>query len=190
MVSTPTMTRRTALLTTAGAVAGGTAFTLAGSDRARASVEADSLSIPTQAHESTQSTVDDVVLAVAGEYHFSVPKADEYSIELYVASDTAANDYQRVGRTGGPAMSTSMGASFGVEGSVLAHDDLGAAAFAAAPEQTTTVLLPVRVELTVTAGGEAVATAAAETTATVEVTNTSIKATATIGGSGGVTVVA
>lgn len=81
-------------------------------------------------------------------------------------------------------MSNQMGSGYTLEGSILDHDGWSASDFSATPEETVRQNVPVKVVLTVLHGGETVVTGVAETDAVIDVTNTSIKASATVSGDG------
>lgn len=180
------VTRRRVLATTSAVVAsGGGVVAFAGTQRASAQVSAEGINIPDSEYESKDGQPPDVRLIVTGNYNFRVENADEFTLELFVAHD--GQDYQRLDRSEQPAMSNQMGSEYSLEGSILDHDDWSLDDFSAEPEETVRQNVPVKVVLTVLNGGETVVSGVAETDAVIDVTNSSIAASATVGGDGQVT---
>lgn len=176
--------RRNVLISTGTLLAGGGAVALIGSQESSAQINADSLDIPNSEHSSKAGTVEDVTLSLSGNYNFRVENADEFVISLWVAKGDT--DYQSLDRLEDTALSNQMGSTYELSGSILGHDDWGQSDFTADPEQTITREVPVRAKLEVFNAGEVVTTATAETVATIEVTNTTIKAVGSLSGDGSV----
>lgn len=175
------VSRRQILLSTGAFLAGGGAVAALSSDRAQGSVTTRELSIPPAEYEGENGTVADLHLDAVGNYEFSVPEGDTLTLTLAVAPDDTDNpDYQPIDTSTESISTTSGAGQYTLSGSMLDHPALEAAQFSADPEETVTNRVPVRVLLEVTKGDERVVAAAAQAVARVEVTNTSIEASAAV----------
>lgn len=182
--TTVDVSRRQILASTGSLVVGGAAVSMATSQRASAATNVQSLDIPPAERESEDGAVSNVTLQVSGTYQFKVNAADTLAFELSVAPEVDSADWTTLDSFEDPAGATQAQGQYTMAGSVLDHPAIASSDFDAEPEETKVTDLPVRVDFVVLQGGEEVVEAAAKTVATVEITNTSVDASATIAGSG------
>lgn len=181
---------RRQILTTTGTFVcgGGLAVAALGSERAKAAVRASEIDMNGDRHSGPDGTVSDVTATVSGQYEYATNDADTLVLAMAVAPGDSPDAYERVDEVSEPVGAASGAGSFSLAGSILDHSQLDAAAFSADAGEVVETEVLVRVVLDVQQGGETVVTGTAESPVTVTVENTSIQASATVGGSGEVAV--
>jgi hypothetical protein len=185
-INTIDVSRRQLLATTGTVVAGGSAVVWQSTREATAAVNTTEIDIPTTTVESPDGEVDAVQATVTGNYEYEINDADTLTLELLVAPPEGS--FAPIDSVE-ESLSTMSGAgSYTLTGDVLAHNDITTELFYAAPEETTTVVLPVRVGLTVTMAGDTVVEALAEGAAEVTVESGEIVASAAVLGEGEIVV--
>lgn len=183
----PDVSKRQLLVSTGTFVAGGGIVAAMGSQPSKAAVQASELDIPPASHSGDDGSVSSLDLQVSGNYEFATDAADTLVLTLGVAPEGTEN-YAAIDKVDEPVSAASGAGQYSLAGSTLDHAALDAATFSADAGETVTKELPVRVTMDVQQGGETVVSALASTVATVEVTNSSVDASAALTGSGKVAI--
>lgn len=182
-IPTTDVSRRSLLTTSGTFVAGAGLATLAGSAPAKAAVSTRELDIQPAEVSGKDTSVTQATLQVAGAYEYQVEHADALALTLAVAPEDS-EDYQAIDEITESGITASGAAQYSLSGSLVDHPALDYATFSADTAETVELSLPVRVELTVSNGGESVVTARAHDLAQITVSNTGVEATAALTGEG------
>lgn len=155
------LSRRRVLFGVATVTGGGTALALTSSQRGRASVDVDQVSVPDAEFEA--DAIEPVVdVAVAYAWRYDAPT--EVAIELLIDGDAVATEQLRTGQT-------EFEATTELSGRILDSDAWSAEDFTVVAGETVTRDVTIGVSFAVIDGNEVVASDTAEDVSTIEITN-------------------